>query len=802
MNKQQFPTRSFISEVYIDHLTNDLKTILDNIQQQISAFPALNSDSWDNITFSSKYPNKKSFSKLEDFIYNEFYKRSYLYAPVNTSLRISLETIKNHNKDQEEGWTLNQNIDTSGCITIEKFDEFYLKKLFPGTYIKGLLMQNLFRDKEAIFIQWVEKSKNRFFDGSDDQYFRFYGETLPDEFIISKNHIRFYFNLDPNATHLETKIIAFAELLFEKLNKRKVPFECKIHKLFYLADSCVLYVERRYFVIVMSVITENYFEFSNILKNEVPMFTYPLIQGVGFAENPDILLFDEEISFGLSKSAEVATIIKNIFPQPTAVKSDNKIINNILNKIAEISKKKKYQNRYFLNPTSRFEYHFKKFTNQSISSTSSMDSTYLEYATKIGYLICKEAFWDNSGCCNWVGYNATNKNYKTLNTGLLEGLAGTILFLSELFNQTNKLFFKRFVIGALKTYFIKSGQNSFRHGFHGGTAGELWAIKKSLENIAFEDNTIQKQFKVDFAKILKNFVENINKNAVGSSPTDVFGGISGTLLGLILIFDKPDKTICDAIFKEIQSRKKHTIANTFLIKLFPAISNKTTWEVDEYAKSVMASQKLMDGFTLGLGHGSSGITTVLYYYGQKFDVDVSTLLYDQIVLEEAMVSPNTNVLIYPDFSNGTLFRLPLENWEFSYIGIGISRLPINKGRNFFHNGVVTLDTESGIKKIKDYILKFSILSNKFHKVKTGLIDLMIDLASDDSAVKDKLNEALKDVFTQIDKDTFYINITENQCFHPGLIGFSGLGYELLRLDSPNLVQSFYLPSLKKEFLLK
>jgi hypothetical protein len=124
----------------------------------------------------------------------------------------------------------------------------------------------------------------RMFAGSTDvqpSFFYAFGRTLSDQFD-EYAIVRFYFNVTAQQSPF------LMAQLTESLNHYQIPFKYKAlvqAKMYTRTDSAVLYVARRYYQIVASVIIDLQRDERISLREEIPLFSHSLINGVGMAED-------------------------------------------------------------------------------------------------------------------------------------------------------------------------------------------------------------------------------------------------------------------------------------------------------------------------------------------------------------------------------------------------------------------------------------------------------------------------------------------------------------------------------------
>jgi len=127
-------------------------------------------------------------------------------------------------------------------------------------------------------------------------YFVF-GDTLDDRFD-SYETVRFYFNIHPQAapnllSHLATRF-----------NRFQIPFYLKVQQEpanFDRLDPFVVYLTRRYYQIVLRLLSQLPDDITQALGTDVPLFSKKLIDGVGLAEAPG-----SQRSFGQNRCVLIA----------------------------------------------------------------------------------------------------------------------------------------------------------------------------------------------------------------------------------------------------------------------------------------------------------------------------------------------------------------------------------------------------------------------------------------------------------------------------------------------------------------
>lgn len=164
--------------------------------------------------------------------------------------------------------------------------------------------------------------------------------------------IRIYFNTTFEGAYVLVKEITTI------FNHYRMPFmfKCLNHPdLFTRADSAVLYLDKSQFFFGSKLLSMILPKFRPLLKNEVPLFTYKLLPGLSFSEDPG-----NNQSFGMHCCSLLADGIINAFEKE--LDSDDKKYSEIL---------KTFQrngvdiNKIYLKPNSKFPYDFSMLSDKA-----------------------------------------------------------------------------------------------------------------------------------------------------------------------------------------------------------------------------------------------------------------------------------------------------------------------------------------------------------------------------------------------------------------------------------------------------
>ena len=157
--------------------------------------------------------------------------------------------------------------------------------------------------------------------------------------------VRIYFNISPKGAPILLKSIS------EQFNRFRVPYSFKClnnEKMYIRADSAVLYLDKRYTYISFRLLNRVICDVESELKDEIPLFTYKLYKGTGFAEDPG-----NGMSFGMSRCLLIAEVVLD---QSETKKMDEAFM---FDKIKEKFEEEGLSiSRPFINPHSQYNYPF------------------------------------------------------------------------------------------------------------------------------------------------------------------------------------------------------------------------------------------------------------------------------------------------------------------------------------------------------------------------------------------------------------------------------------------------------------
>jgi hypothetical protein len=217
---------------------------------------------------------------LQSVLYTFCYTREFAGAPLPPAAQAHapdaqfIAELSRHSQSQDtwdSGWRIYR-ATPSGEVYAEKGERQHLAR--PGAFIAaagaGLVPGatiNCFCPRESAIAQYG--------------FYFAYGET-PNDVWDDFRLVRFYFNV-PSAHAAD-----LVRFLTVNLNKYLIPFQMKTLNApaaYSRADAAVLYVARRYFTIVARLLTCRRSELA-YLSDTTPLFTKPILPGVGAADEP------------------------------------------------------------------------------------------------------------------------------------------------------------------------------------------------------------------------------------------------------------------------------------------------------------------------------------------------------------------------------------------------------------------------------------------------------------------------------------------------------------------------------------
>ncbi|MDT5295741.1 MAG: hypothetical protein QOJ76_2621 [Acidobacteriota bacterium] len=149
---------------------------------------------------------------------------------------------------------------------------------------------------------WVGKEMRQLLPGF---YFAFGNGDQQESRDTAEPLLRFYWHLTA------VSAVEYMALVTTTFNHARVPFRTKVMSdpsAYVRADAGVLYLERCYFPEARPLIVELHRALAGKLRAGVPLFTKPLAEGLGFAEDPS-----NGMSFGQSRCRIAARVMWSCF---------------------------------------------------------------------------------------------------------------------------------------------------------------------------------------------------------------------------------------------------------------------------------------------------------------------------------------------------------------------------------------------------------------------------------------------------------------------------------------------------------
>lgn len=563
------------NQIYATKLSKEIAVILKHIQisrDDSGGYTLTNTLLIPAGDTTSALSKSELVNVLQETIYRQFYKR--LDLPKANTLSDKNKEFKENienafaaisvecNREFEEEWLAESLSLETGMPVVKKRD--YEKKLiYPGHYLHKSLDFPFIND-ERLKVSWF-KAK-RF---GKDAYLYLHGHHIPDDYSGKVNQVRFYLNFianeefkknidifkdnsDANIDKEKLKNSLFSKLL-NAFNERKIPFQIKLLTVLHpvdvknredlkkyeyvISDTAVIYLENKYFFPSFEIIRHTVTNFKNILAEHVPMFVYPLAHGVGFAESPT----DSLNSFGQERSFYIAEKIIKFFIKKATLPTEADLLNTIEKDVQNKNTRKKEEPKpFYLNPKSYYPYDLTyPFVSEAELDNFSRGDI-IQTARRIGYIICKEAVFDQKKRCNWIGSNNRKTAYKTLNSEVLEGVSGVALFLSELYAQEPDPVYLPILMGTLNTLrddIINNDEAEIKKnplGFYRGLLGSVYTLLRASKKIVDKIPTWKRPHEFDEA-INKGL--SVYSNCDTTAKKDILEGLAGEIMALLKIND-------------------------------------------------------------------------------------------------------------------------------------------------------------------------------------------------------------------------------------------------------------------------
>lgn len=482
------------------------------------------------------------------------------------------------------------------------------------------------------------------------------------------------------------------------------------------------------------------YEIQDLLRTDIPYFTFKV--GSTSLFNSDKI----EIKDFFDKTS--IDVIKEKLNKLSDIDHDQQVefIKQSLGAIAT-NEQKEY------NP-----YGYKEVEKSLLDTKEYHKDQFLNEAKKIGDEIVNRAIvGDNFKDALWFGLNLdNNEQFKLspISIDLYNGSLGIVLFLGILAKETNDEKYKKYAVAGLNYIENKlahtklqstsafSGYSSLSYVY--AYLGKIWSDQKLINQS-------------------REYINKIDSLLIKNETTyDFVGGLSGSLLVLVRLYEEFNftelKPICDLIAQKLLNQASNQIKTNTLLT--------------------------------GLAHGASGYAWPLLEYAYK--MDQNHLLNDIFAIlnyENSKVNDNQDNWL--DLRENESFDAPAF-WCHGAGGIGISRLMMSQ---IIENTNINGDLQ---KCINVLMTKGFGTSNTLCHGDFGNLDFLLTYAQ-----VTKNNEYIKisreigrHVLKQKEENGQW-NLDQHGDVNilGFMIGISGIGFELLRLNNPNIpsVLSLDLP---------
>ncbi|UOK49550.1 type 2 lantipeptide synthetase LanM family protein (plasmid) [Bacillus tropicus] len=482
------------------------------------------------------------------------------------------------------------------------------------------------------------------------------------------------------------------------------------------------------------------YEIQDLLRTDIPYFTFKV--GSTSLFNSDKI----EIKDFFDKTS--IDVIKEKLNKLSDIDHDQQVefIKQSLGAIAT-NEQKEY------NP-----YGYKEVEKSLLDTKEYHKDQFLNEAKKIGDEIVNRAIvGDNFKDALWFGLNLdNNEQFKLspISIDLYNGSLGIVLFLGILAKETNDEKYKKYAVAGLNYIENKlahtklqstsafSGYSSLSYVY--AYLGKIWSDQKLINQS-------------------REYINKIDSLLIKNETTyDFVGGLSGSLLVLVRLYEEFNftelKPICDLIAQKLLNQASNQIKTNTLLT--------------------------------GLAHGASGYAWPLLEYAYK--MDQNHLLNDILAIlnyENSKVNDNQDNWL--DLRENESFDAPAF-WCHGAGGIGISRLMMSQ---IIENTNINGDLQ---KCINVLMTKGFGTSNTLCHGDFGNLDFLLTYAQ-----VTKNNEYIKisreigrHVLKQKEENGQW-NLDQHGDVNilGFMIGISGIGFELLRLNNPNIpsVLSLDLP---------
>ena len=416
----------------------------------------------------------------------------------------------------EPGWTVFK-AEPNGALNLRKGEVATLAQ--PGAYGFPARARrapgvgdavDLFVQRESLTIQ-------------PGMYFAF-GDTIASDYDNARLG-RLYFNADAEQAAWLLRTIGGV------LNRFSVPFRMKCSTdpaHLDRTDGVVLYIARRFIPIALRLIRPLTSELRQRLRPAVPLFSKPLLPGLGAADDPGTME-----SFGQVRARLVADGIVDAWQQGrTSVQERYEAV------VARFIRSGLSPVRPYLTQGQNDLYEFpapgepiavKKEAETPTASRAALQR-YLAVADSIGCRIVRDAVWLGDRC-NWLVWTKEPINgayrsvIKAATPDLYLGVSGIALFLACLTRHTQDPYQGEALAGAVRQMQHKLGlAKPDNFGLYTGSSGIAWTLM-TIGGIVGDKRLVKEGIEA---------LDRIGATAETVGQYDLLGGQAGLILGLVM----------------------------------------------------------------------------------------------------------------------------------------------------------------------------------------------------------------------------------------------------------------------------
>lgn len=396
---------------------------------------------------------------------------------------------------------------------------------------------------------------------------------------------------------------------------------------------------------------------------------------------------------------------------------------------------------------------------------SVQNERYLRIVEKLADKVCEDALWFKNQC-NWMGvfHHTQIANAKVLLRALpsnfYSGSAGVGFFLAAAFHQFQKKIYKQTAIGALtKSLGQIHNIRDERIGFYEGKIGIAYTLIQAGEWL-LEDELIKKG---------KEIIESIISHRKLSWDLDMQEGCTGAIPALISLHKKYVFSGIDDFLNSL---------GTYILEKPHKTKQGWSWKTTEGN---------FENLT-GYAHGTAGIAHAMielfaFTNNKKYlEAAQEAIKYEnQFFSEKYMNWKDTRINTTKQMSGS---QFALSAWCVGAVGIGYSRIrtfQILKENSYLKD--IEYALKNSASKVPNFAKNFSLCHGLFGDMSLLLTaSQLLNEPAYETLVIEKTNNLL-DNFQDFEKalpDGQDFDL-ENPSF---MLGWSGIGYFLLRLTTP------------------